>query len=449
MTKSRLFLSACFIASVLFFSSCDNDDRPFFADGGSGNIPTQIIEEFNAQFPGASNVVWTTKAGYAVVDFYWNGSRIGDALRNHTAWYALQSGILGMTEREIRLADLPEKVKAAFYASEYGQAPWVADNEVDVLTRDSASEILYVIDVEKKEGGVDTDVDLYYTSEGILVREVVDADNDKDYQEYLPQAPSNTVEGWLKEHYPDARIIDLDNENGGTEVEFIAGNLKHEAFFNRAQAWVYTKTEYRFRNIDEVKDIPSQVIAALKSTLEYLEGNNRVDEADKYETAQSGIFYCFELEGRFDNDIKIYISNDGTVLSGRPDLGANSSENTGTVAGDIDQFIQENYPGAVIIERDYDNGYLEVDIRHDGKEKELRFNGQNEWVRTSWEISIGELPSAVTNALSAGGYRLDDNEAEVIETTDSLWYEVEVRQNGGEFKVSVDGSGNIINVMRD
>lgn len=37
----------------------------------------------------------------------------------------------------------------AFGASEYGQAPWRADDEVDVLKRNGDSEILYVIDVEK------------------------------------------------------------------------------------------------------------------------------------------------------------------------------------------------------------------------------------------------------------------------------------------------------------
>lgn len=116
-------------------------------------------------------------------------------------------------------------------------------------------------------------------------------------------------------------------------------------------------------------------------------------------------------------------------------MGGNNSENTGAVVSDIEQFIQENYPGAVIIERDYDDGYLEVDIRHEGKEKELLFNGRNEWVRTSWDISIRELPSAVTAALSAEGYRIDDDEAEVVETVDSFWYEVEVQRSGEEFKV--------------
>ena len=252
----------------------------------------------------------------------------------------------------------------------------------------------------------------------------------------------------MKENYPNARIIDLDNEDGGTEVEFIYEGLKHEAFFNQAQAWVYTRIEYEFRNIDEVTAIPSQVIAALKSTSVYLEGG-RIEEAEKYETEKSGTFYCFELETRFDDDVKIYISHDGTVLEGRPDLGGGNTEDTGTVAGDVEQFIQENYPGAVIIERGYDDGYLEVDIRHDGKEKELLFNGRYEWVRTSWEISSQELPAAVTAALTAGGYRLDDNEADVIETPDSSWYEVEVLHNGEELKVFIDAAGNIIKTVRD
>ena len=113
------------------------------------------------------------------------------------------------------------------------------------------------LDLVSKNGGTGNGCSLWYKatyngktgyvcSEYVKIKEIIEINPDdyKDYQEYLPQTPSNTVESWLKENYPDARIIDLDNEDGGTEVEFISGNLKHEAFFNRAQAWVYTKTEY-------------------------------------------------------------------------------------------------------------------------------------------------------------------------------------------------------------
>lgn len=447
MIKPRLLFGVCMVAGTLLFASCSNDENNPLPDGTSGEVPALVLDEFNSLFPGATNVVWSTKGEYVVASFYWDGSRADNVVRNHTAWFALANGVWGMTEKEIRFADLPEAVKNAFGASEYGQAPWRADDEVDVLKRNGNSEILYVIDVEKNEGGKETDVDLYYTAEGVLVKEVIDAEDEKDYQDYLPQTPSGTVESWLKEKYPDARIIDVDNEDGGTEVEFISGNMKHEAFFDRSQNWVYTKTEYRFRNIDEVTDIPSQVLAALKATPEYLEAG-WVEDAEKYETEKAGTFYCFELENRFDDDVKVYIGSDGTVLQGRPDFGGESSGGAG-VATDIEKFIQENYPGAVIIERGYDDGYIEVDIRHDGKEKELLFNGKNEWIRTSWEIRYNELPSAVTSALEAEGYQRDDDEVEVVQTPDASWYEVEVRRQGREYKVFIDESGKIIKVVED
>ena len=416
MIKPRLLFGVCMVAGTLLFASCSNDENNPLPDGTSGEVPALVLDEFNSLFPGATNVVWSTKGEYAVASFYWDGSRADNVVRNHTAWFALANGVWGMTEKEIRFADLPEAVKNAFGASEYGQAPWRADDEVDVLKRNGDSEILYVIDVEKNEGGKETDVDLYYTAEGVLVKEVIDAEDEKDYQDYLPQTPSGTVESWLKEKYPDARIIDVDNEDGGTEVEFISGNMKHEAFFDRSQNWVYTKTEYRFRNIDEVTDIPSQVLAALKATP--------------------------------DDDVKVYIGSDGTVLQGCPGFGGESSGGV-AVATDIEKFIQENYSGAVIIERGYDDGYIEVDIRHDGKEKELLFNGKNEWIRTSWEIRYNELPSVVTSALGAEGYQRDDDEVEVVQTPDASWYEVEVRRQGKEYKVFIDESGKIIKVVED
>lgn len=114
MAKSRLLLGACIMAGVLFFTSCSENENSSFPAGTSGDIPAQVMEAFNAQFPGASNVVWTTKAGYAVADFYWDGMRSADMSRNHTAWFALESGILGMTEKEIRFVELPDQVKSAF-----------------------------------------------------------------------------------------------------------------------------------------------------------------------------------------------------------------------------------------------------------------------------------------------------------------------------------------------
>ena len=46
--------------------------------------------------------------------------------------------------------------------------------------------------------------------------------------------------------------------------------------------------------------------------------------------------------------------------------------------GDVAALIEQMYPGARIQERDWDDGYLEVEIWHDGREKNVYFNGAGE-----------------------------------------------------------------------
>ena len=48
------------------------------------------------------------------------------------------------------------------------------------------------------------------------------------------------------------------------------------------------------------------------------------------------------------------------------------------------------------MEQDYDDGLLEVEIWHEGREKDVYFNGQNAWVYTEWDIRRAELPQAVS-----------------------------------------------------
>ena len=101
------------------------------------------------------------------------------------------------------------------------------------------------------------------------------------------------------------------------------------------------------------------------------------------------------------------------------------------------------------MEKEYDDGLLEVEIRHDNREKTVKFNGRNEWVMTEWEVRANELPAAVTDAIAANNYTLDDNEADYVETPDSQWYEVEVRQGRQELKLYISPEGNILRTEYD
>jgi len=87
-------------------------------------------------------------------------------------------------------------VQAAFRDSEY--AGWRID-VVDMLEREGV-ETVYVIEAEGRSGGRETEVDLYYSSDGVLVKKVVDADSDYDYGDYIPARPTGAPSA--PEHTP-------------------------------------------------------------------------------------------------------------------------------------------------------------------------------------------------------------------------------------------------------
>lgn len=418
-------------------TSCnDNDD--LHSNPVPENIPEKVILEFNAKYPNATNVTWSTKDTYAVANFYLASTRTGGHEPNNTAWFNM-AGHWNMTETEISYQQLPEAVKTAFEASPY--ASWRMDNEIDKLQRSDNNETLYIIEVSQKEGNVETEVDLYYTEEGILVKEIVNAEADNDYHEYLPQQPEGNIQTWLDQNFPNVRIVDYDCEQNGTEVEIIANGLKHEILFDNQQQWVYTKTEYERRDLTQ---IPTSILNHLR-TSPYYTSDNAIDDVEKYTTRDNGTYYCFELKTAYDDDVKVYVNETGIIS--RPQNGSDGGNSNVPVEDELQNFIDQKYPGAIILEKDYDHGYLEIDILHDGIEKEIKFNGQNQWVRTEWEVR--QLPDAVKNTITAQGYTLDDNEFGYVETADSIWYEVEVRKGRDELKLYISPTGEILRTEYD
>ncbi len=436
----KRILSLCHIlltGSFVLMTSCnDNDD--LHSNPVPENIPEKVILEFNAKYPNATNVTWSTKDTYAVANFYLASTRTGGHEPNNTAWFNM-AGHWNMTETEISYQQLPEAVKTAFEASPY--ASWRMDNEIDKLQRSDNNETLYIIEASQKEGNVETEVDLYYTEEGILVKEIVNAETDNDYHEYLPQQPEGNIQTWLDQNFPNVRIVDYDCEQNGTEVEIIANGLKHEILFDNQQQWVYTKTEYERRDWTQ---IPTSILNHLR-TSPYYTSDNAIDDVEKYTTRDNGTYYCFELKTAYDDDVKVYVNETGIIS--RPQNGSDGGNSNVPVEDELQNFIDQKYPGAIILEKDYDHGYLEIDILHDGIEKEIKFNGQNQWVRTEWEVR--QLPDAVKNTITAQGYTLDDNEFDYVETTDSSWYEVEVRKGRDELKLYISPTGEILRTEYD
>ena len=362
------------ISGMFVFASCNNDDEP----KGDGNVPQAVLDAFESQY-GETRANWSVKDGYAIAQFNDNN---GDA----TAWYALDKGndAWSMTKTEIPYTSLPQDIVTAISSSPY--ASWTPDNEVDVLERNNA-ERLYIIEVNS--GGVE--VDLCYTESGILVSETVDSDGkENDYTGYLPQTPASGINAWIEQNFPKARIVDVDVERNGTEVEIIHDGMKHEILFDASSNWLRTKTEYDWRN------------------------------------TKDNIYYCVELESG-DRERKIYLNEQFEEIDRPADSDFNIGGDVQAASG-IKNVVNERYPDARIEDIEYDDGRIEVDIRHDGREKEVYFNYKEEWLRTSYDIRSSALPDAVKNALNDrfGAHAYWDEDAECVETPEGTFYEVEV-----------------------
>ena len=176
---------------------------------------------------------------------------------------------------------------------------------MDVIKKNGENLVLYVIEVEKEENNKETEADLYYSEDGVMVKEVLDATQNPDYTDLLLTQPANEAYSWVDSNYPGARIVDVEFEDGGVEVEFIYENIKHDALLTAGYEWIYTKKDYN-RNSSVLPEAAKTYIATNYP-------NYYIDDIEYYETASKGNYYSVEIEGRNDNDIELQFNDDGTL----------------------------------------------------------------------------------------------------------------------------------------
>ncbi len=281
MKKTMIGLLA--LALFGFSQGCDDDDV---------KVPSQVQTAFAEKFPGAARVEWARRGSYLVADFYNEGY-------DTDAWFD-GAGIWYMTETEIPYQLLPEAVRTAFAAGDY--ASWKVEQVEKVERRDM--ETLYVIEAERG----DAEYDLYYSEDGVLVRAVPDADNDRHHDNLLPQRLPATVVEFLAAKYPGARILEVESERNPRyvlEVEIVDGSKVREVRFDASNEWVETKTEVF------VGEVPAAVMETLLAS-QY--GAWTIDEVDHY-ASPAREWYRFELEQPgSDREVELDILADGTLV---------------------------------------------------------------------------------------------------------------------------------------
>jgi hypothetical protein len=398
--KNKFSIAVMSLFTLFAFSSCDDDSNNVLPQP---NVDTAVKEAFNTKYPTAYDVVWSAQNGYEVADFMLGETTRGayddqnGSDRRAEAWFTTQ-GVWQMTETDIRYVDLPAAVKTAFEASEYSD--WRVD-DVDRLDN-PGTETLYVIDVE--DAG--TERDLYYSADGILIKNVID------------DLPGDD------DHY---------NGGGNTTLPPAGGTM--------------IETDIRYA------DLPLAVKTAFEAS-DYKTWT--VDDADKLvNSVTAETIYVIDVElGGQERDL--YYSADGTLIKNVaddvPGEGSGSSQPTTPTTPSTDykttmqNFIADRYTGARIIGLpDYEYNRVEYDIVDGTVGREVVFNLIAEWQYTETEMRRSDVPVIVMTALSATEYGTwDIDDVSFFETAaqgDFYLFEMESSSDQERnVKISTDGT---------
>ena len=450
--KKHIFTTLLW-AGALLGVSCNKSDDGF--KSGSGTVSRQAQQALKTKYPDAQNIEWTLRGNYAVADFSLSvvKSASSDGSR-FTAWFENANGQWAMTETNIDFSVLPQAVQEGVKAGKYAESEgWTRTGKIDKLERRDVVMlgggegviVVYVIGVSRTVDQLTTVMDLYFSDEGVLVNEVANP-TDNGYEDYIPEQPTASVEEQVQAYLNEnggGRVIDIDREYGGTEVELVCGGYKHDLYFDEGNTRVYVKIEYGRRDIGTA--VP-EAIYDVVATDQQLSGRNEVEDIEKWildEATADGIrvFWCVEAEAGH-REVEVYVNDDPIQIISRPviDMGGTGGNDL-PVDIDIEQFLRSHYSGATVVERDYDDGCLELTIFHENLYKEVLFDGRNNWLRTEWETR--QLPQNIQDAVNREGYTIDDNEFKCIETANGMWYEFEARKDRLEYELRVDADGNI------
>lgn len=276
--NAKLFMMIAAAACGMGFASCDDDDYINLSD-----LPAAIQEEFSTRYPAAQIEEWEIKNGYTKVDFRSDGYEA-------EAWFGTNGWV--MTETDIPYQALPAPVRTSFETSDY--ADWHIE-DIDMVDRIN-SQTVYVIEVERGN----MEFNLHYSKDGILIK---DQQNQGGDNSYLPggQTPAD-IESKVKEMYPNAVIIEVENINGNIEVDIIHENIGKEVVFTSAGEWIYTSWDIR---LGELPDI-------IRTAVNNSYPNCRIDDVDFYQTP-TGNYYDVEIEMN-DRDQHIRVSESGEIL---------------------------------------------------------------------------------------------------------------------------------------
>ena len=259
------------------------------------------------------------------------------------------------------------------------------------------------------------------------------SDDDDDDGARVPEA----VQVAFDSKYGNVGRVEWDREQGGYLVaEFRKDNREHDAWFTEGGEWVMTEVDY----VRDLTALPQAVQAGYAATV-YAQDGWTVDDIDEIQRPSYETFYVIEVEKAGQPDHDLYFDLNGTLFR---ELQGEGGGNYGDMIGngipdEIKLFIDNNYAGATVVDFDRDARGYEVEVRHDGKSKEILFDTSYNWIQTSTDMTR-DIPANIRQAVEAQypGKRIDD--CDYIETAQGeKYYLIDLDNHNVDLKVTEDG----------
>lgn len=300
-------------AAMIIFAACSDDNENNGNNNGNiapDKLPKPVASAFTKQFPNAVNVKWTEKKSYYVAAFDLKQSKTRSTAVTAPeceAWYT-PKGQCSLSEQEISKEELKSQYAKVWDA--YGQSLYNKDgytiDDIDLLKRNlsETGEADIIIKMEVEKG--DTEYELYYTTEGILVKEVLDND-DNDEEENLP-CPQELVD-YVDKTYKGAIIVDFEEEKNETtkaleyeveilrpiKMEGLSINIEYELLFDK---------DYKF--LGSEIDLDEQVKAALIQMFVNKLPQEKLDELIALTGEKDPSKWDIEIRENTKHEIEIY-----------------------------------------------------------------------------------------------------------------------------------------------
>lgn len=259
--------------------------------------------------------------------------------------------------------------------------------------------------------------------------------SDDDNSAKVPSA----VRSAFDRMYPAATHVSWKGRNPYVLADFRDGADVCQAWYDAAGAWFMTKTEMTYGAL------PQAVRTAFEAS-DY--ASWEVDDVDRLQRNGLETVYVIEVEsGPMDYDL--FYTEDGVLLRAVAD--PDDDEYEGLLPADLPQavkeFIERRYPGARILESEFEDGELEVEIVDGRTPREVYFDADDVWIRTKTEVTASEVPEAAMQAVRTsqyGGWEIDG-----IDHFDSAvreWYRFELDDplSDREVELSVLPDGTIL-----